>query len=150
MYEYDNKFMYTPLGAAQELTGLGTAATGIEIRVPDAMRADQVGRQIERALGFPYRAEDWKTMNSSLFEALKLEKFAMGIILLLIVIVAAFNIISTLIMVVTDKTREIGILKAIGMTRPQVLRVFPAAGIGDRGSGLQPRFDRWARPQLDS
>ncbi|MDQ3521150.1 MAG: ABC transporter permease, partial [Gemmatimonadota bacterium] len=138
MYEYDNKFMYTPLQAAQDLAGLGTAATGIEIRVPDAMKADQVGRQIERALGFPYRAEDWKTMNSSLFEALKLEKFAMGIILLLIVIVAAFNIISTLIMVVTDKTREIGILKAIGMTRPQVLRVFLLQGlvIGVVGSTL--------------
>lgn len=138
MYEYDNKFLYTRLSAAQELTGLGTAATGIEIRVPDAMRANEVGREIERVLGFPYYAQDWQTTQSSLFEALKLEKFAMGIILLLIVVVAAFNIISTLIMVVTDKTREIGILKAIGMTRPQVLRVFLLQGlvIGVVGSTL--------------
>lgn len=138
MYEYDNKFLYTRLAAAQELTGLGTAATGIEIRVPDAMKADQVARRIERVFGFPYRAEDWKTTQSSLFEALKLEKFAMGIILLLIVVVAAFNIISTLVMVVTDKTREIGILKAIGMTRRQVLRVFLLQGlvIGVVGSTL--------------
>ena len=138
MYEYDNKFLYTRLASAQELTGLGRAATGIEIRVPDAMTADLVARRIEQTLGFPYRAEDWKTMNSSLFEALKLEKFAMGVILGLIVIVAAFNIISTLIMVVTDKTREIGILKAIGMTRVRVLRVFLLQGlvIGIVGSGL--------------
>ena len=129
MYEYDNKFMYTPLAAAQDLAGLGTAATGIEIRVPDPMAASTVGREIERRLGFPYRAEDWQTMNSSLFQALKLEKFAMGVILMLIIIVAAFNIISTLVMVVTDKTREIGILKAIGMTRLQVLRVFLMQGL---------------------
>lgn len=138
MYEYDNKFVYTGLAAAQELTGLGAAATGIEVRVLDPMGADVVARELERRLGFPYRAEDWQTMNSSLFQALKLEKFAMMVILLLIVIVAAFNIISTLVMVVTDKTREIGILKAIGMTRRQVLRVFLMQGlvIGIVGSAL--------------
>jgi lipoprotein-releasing system permease protein len=106
MYEYDNKFMYTSLPAAQELTGLGAAVSGIEVRVPDAMIADRVGRDLEAMLGYPYRAEDWKSMNSALFQALTLEKYAMGIILLLIVVVAAFNIISTLVMVVTDKTRR--------------------------------------------
>jgi lipoprotein-releasing system permease protein len=129
MYEYDNKFMYTSLGAAQELTGLGDAVTGLEISVPDAMRADAVARAIEDELGFPYRAEDWKTMNASLFSALQLEKMAMGIILLLIVIVAAFNIISTLVMVVADKTREIGILKSMGLKAPQIQRVFMLQGI---------------------
>jgi lipoprotein-releasing system permease protein len=129
MYEYDNKFMYTTLPTAQELTDLGTAVTGLEIRVPDAMQARTIGREIELALGFPYRAEDWQTMNASLFSALQLEKLAMEIILLLIVVVAAFNIISTLVMVVTDKTREIGILKSMGLTSRQVLRVFILQGV---------------------
>ncbi len=138
MYEYDTRFMYTTLEAAQDLTGLGDAVTGIEIRVPDAMEADLVGERLEDELGFPYRAEDWKSMNSSLFSALQLEKMAMGIILLLIVIVAAFNIISTLVMVVTDKTREIGILKSMGLKASQVQRVFMLQGvvIGTVGSVL--------------
>lgn len=130
MYEYDNKFMYTGLPEAQNLTDMGTAVTGLEIRVPNAMEADVVARRLEDTLGYyPYRAEDWKAMNSSLFSALRLEKLAMEIILLLIVVVAAFNIISTLVMVVTDKTREIGILKSMGLTSRQVLRVFMLQGV---------------------
>lgn len=139
MYEYDNSFMYTTLAAAQDITGLGDAVTGLEIRVPDPMEADAVGRRLEEALGgYPYRTEDWKTRNSSLFSALQLEKFAMGVILLLIVIVAAFNIISTLVMVVTDKTREIGIMKSMGLKASQVQRVFMLQGvvIGTVGSLL--------------
>jgi lipoprotein-releasing system permease protein len=130
MFEYDNKFMYTTLPAAQEVTGMGSAVTGLEIRVPDAMHADAVGRDLEKRLGgYPYRAEDWKSANASLFSALKLEKLAMEVILGLIVIVAAFNIISTLVMVVTDKTREIGILKSMGLTSRQVLRLFMMQGV---------------------
>jgi lipoprotein-releasing system permease protein len=129
MYEYDNKFMYTTLAASQELTNLGGAVTGIEIRVPDPMEADVVGGRLETALGFPFRAEDWKSMNSPLFNALKLEKLAMSVILLLIVVVAAFNIISTLVMTVTDKTREIGILKAMGLTPRRILRIFMLQGL---------------------
>jgi lipoprotein-releasing system permease protein len=130
MYEYDNKFLYTTIPAAQELASLGESVTGIEIRVPDPMRADAVAQSVASALGgFPYRTEDWKSMNASLFEALKLEKLAMGVILLLIVIVAAFNIISTLVMVVTDKTREIGVLKSMGLRAAQVQRVFMLQGL---------------------
>jgi len=138
MYEYDQKFMYTTLAAAQDLTRMEGGVTGLEIRVPEPMEADLVGRRVEAALGFPYRAEDWKSMNSSLFSALKLEKLAMMIILLLIVVVAAFNIISTLVMTVTDKTREIGILKAMGMTPRRILKVFMLQGvvIGTVGSLL--------------
>jgi len=128
MYEYDNKFMYTTLAAGREVANLGNAVSGLEVRVPDPMNADLVGRELEKTLGYPYRAEDWKSMNSSLFSALKLEKLAMMVILLLIVIVAAFNIISTLIMVVTDKTKEIGILRAMGLTSPAVARVFLIQG----------------------
>jgi lipoprotein-releasing system permease protein len=139
MYEYDNKFMYTTLAGAQDVAGLDHDVTGLEIRVPDPMQADRVGKNIESALGgFPYRTEDWKTMNASLFSALKLEKLAMGIILLLIVVVAAFNIVSTLVMVVKDKTREIGIMKSMGLRASQVQRVFMLQGvvIGTVGSGL--------------
>jgi lipoprotein-releasing system permease protein len=129
MYEYDNKFMYTTIPAAQELTGLGQAVSGIEVRVRDPMRATQVGQAITEHLGIPFRTDDWKSMNASLFAALKLEKLVMGIILLLIVIVAAFNIISTLVMVVTDKTREIGILKSMGLTSRRVLTIFVFQGM---------------------
>lgn len=129
MYEYDQKFMYTNLQSAQQLASLGTAVTGIEVRVPDPMRATEVGERITKALGIPYRTDDWKQMNGALFSALKLEKLAMGIILLLIVVVAAFNIVSTLVMVVTDKTREIGILKSMGMTSSRILRIFILQGL---------------------
>lgn len=138
MYQYDNKFMYTRLEPAQEVTNLGGDVTGIEIRVSDPDRATEVADRMEDVVGFPYRADDWTTMNASLFSALKLEKLAMTIILLLIVVVAAFNIISTLVMVVTDKTREIGILKSMGLTARQVLRIFMLQGmvIGVGGAGL--------------
>ncbi len=129
MYEYDNKFMYTNVRAAQELGNLGSAVTGIEVRVPDPEEATDVGRRITGVLGVPYRTDDWKSMNGALFSALKLEKLAMTIILLLIVVVAAFNIVSTLVMVVTDKTREIGILKSMGMTARRILRIFIMQGL---------------------
>jgi len=129
MYEYDNKFMYTSIPAAQELTGMGNAVSGIEVRVPDPYRATAVGDRIVEKLGLPYRTDDWKTMNQALFSALKLEKLAMTLILLLIVVVAAFNIVSTLVMVVTDKTREIGILKSMGLTSRRVLRIFMMQGL---------------------
>jgi lipoprotein-releasing system permease protein len=129
MYEYDNKFMYTTIPAAQDLTGLGQAVSGIEVRVPDPMKATETGKRIVDKLGIPFRFDDWKTMNAALFSALKLEKLAMGLILLLIVVVAAFNIVSTLVMVVTDKTREIGILKSMGLTSRRVLRIFMMQGI---------------------
>jgi lipoprotein-releasing system permease protein len=129
MYEYDNKFMYTTIPAAQELTGLGRAVSGIEIRTPDPMDADAVAQRITERMGLPFRTDDWKTMNSSLFSALKLEKLAMGVILLLIVVVAAFNIVSTLVMVVTDKTREIGVLKSMGLTSRKVLTIFMIQGL---------------------
>jgi lipoprotein-releasing system permease protein len=129
MYEYDNKFMYTSLPVAQHLTEMGGDVTGIEVRVRDEFQAQAIGDEIERRLGFPFRADDWTTMNAALFSALKLEKLAMAIILGLIVVVAAFNIISTLVMVVADKTREIGILKSMGMTSRQIRRIFMLQGV---------------------
>jgi lipoprotein-releasing system permease protein len=129
MWEYDNKFAFTSLASAQEVAGLGDAVTGLEVRTVDPYRAREVAEGIENALGIPYRTDDWMNMNASLFSALQLEKLALTLILALIVIVAAFNIISTLVMVVTDKTREIGILKSMGMTSRRILSLFMLQGV---------------------
>jgi lipoprotein-releasing system permease protein len=129
MWEYDNKFSYTSLAAAQELTGLNEAVSGLEVRLDDPQKATEASLRIDKALGLPYRTDNWMTMNGALFNALKLEKLALFLILLLIVIVAAFNIVSTLVMVVTDKTREIGILKSMGMTSRRILRLFMVQGL---------------------
>jgi lipoprotein-releasing system permease protein len=99
------------------------------VKTVNRWEAPRVAKQLADSLGFPYRTEDWQQQNSSLFQALKLEKLGMTVILLLIVLVAAFNIVSTLTMVVTDKTREIGILKTMGMSARSVKRIFFAQGI---------------------
>jgi lipoprotein-releasing system permease protein len=111
--------------------------TAIEARTTDRWSADRIAQSLQDSLGFPYLARDWQEQNSSLFQALKLEKLGMSVILLLIVIVAAFNIVSTLTMVVTDKTREIGILKAMGLPARSVRRIFLLQGfvIGIAGTG---------------
>ncbi len=138
MYEYDSGYAYMELAAAQDLAGLGARVTGIDVRTPDRNAAPLIAEQIGTVLGFPYRTIDWQSQNKSLFSALKLEKLAMGVILLLIVLVAAFNIVSTLTMVVTDKTREIGILKAMGMPAATIRRIFlwQGAAIGFVGTSL--------------
>jgi lipoprotein-releasing system permease protein len=138
MYEYDSNYMYAPLAATQELLELGDGVSGIGVTVEDAWLADSTAIWIQQKLAFPYYTNDWIQLNSSLFSALKLEKLAMTVILFLIVVVAAFNIISTLIMVVADKTREIGILKSMGMTDGTVLRIFMQQGlaIGVVGTAL--------------
>ena len=128
MFQYDNQFVVVSRSVAQQFTGLGDAVSGIAIRVSDPEIAPQVGRQLEERLGYPYRTLDWQTQNASLFSALELEKLAMGLIIFFIMVVAAFNIVGTLTMVVTDKTREIGILQAMGLTAPAVARIFLAQG----------------------
>ncbi|MFQ5537889.1 MAG: FtsX-like permease family protein [Gemmatimonadota bacterium] len=129
MYDYDMQNVYTTLEAAQDLLGLDPGVvSGIGVRTVDPEMATRIGDEIQARLGFPYYVESWITTNRALFSALKLEKLAMGLILFLIVLVAAFNIVSTLVMVVADRTREIGILKAMGMTRGGILRVFMLQG----------------------
>ena len=138
MYEYDNSYAFISLDKAQQLAGLGTGVTGIEVKTRDRWQAETIANQLIAALGWPYRAVDWQEQNHSLFQALKLEKMGMGVILLLIVLVAAFNIVSTLTMVVADKTKEIGILKAMGMPAGSIKRIFFAQGlvIGVVGTAL--------------
>jgi lipoprotein-releasing system permease protein len=129
MYEYDNSYAFVALDKAQNLAGLGDGVTGIEVKTTDRWQASAVAAQLVGALGWPYRTVDWEEQNHSLFQALKLEKLGMGVILLLIVLVAAFNIVSTLTMVVADKTKEIGILKAMGMPAKSIRRIFFAQGL---------------------
>ncbi len=129
MYEYDNQMGYMSLAAAQDLLGLEGSVTGLALWVRDPWQADAVAERLQANLGYPYTLRDWKRMNEGLFSALKLEKMGMALILLLIVLVAAFNIVSTLIMVVTDKTREIGILRSMGLTSRRILKVFMLQGV---------------------
>jgi lipoprotein-releasing system permease protein len=129
MYEYDNSYAFVAMDKAQNLAGLGDGVTGIEVKTTDRWQASSVAAQLVGALGWPYRTVDWEEQNHSLFQALKLEKLGMGVILLLIVLVAAFNIVSTLTMVVADKTKEIGILKAMGLPARSVRRIFFAQGL---------------------
>jgi lipoprotein-releasing system permease protein len=129
MYEYDSNYMYTPLDAAREMLGLTHEVSGGGLKVEDPWEAAETSVWLQRELAFPYYTQDWVQLNSALFGALKLEKLAMGVILFLIVLVAAFNIISTLIMMVADKTREIGILKSMGMNDATVLRIFMQQGL---------------------
>jgi lipoprotein-releasing system permease protein len=138
MFEYDNSYAVVSLDVGQRFAGLDSAVSGIDVRLTDPWDAPRVGAELERLLDYPYRSLDWQTQNASLFGALKLEKLAMGLILLLIVIVAAFNIVGTLTMVVTDKTREIGILRAMGLPSRAVKAVFVLQGaiIGMVGTGL--------------
>jgi lipoprotein-releasing system permease protein len=129
MYEYDNNWIAMRRDVAQSFAGLDTAVTGLEVRLTHPETARTFGQALEARLGYPYRSLDWQTQNRSLFSALKLEKLAMGLVVFLICLVAAFNVVGVLSMVVRDKTREIGILMAMGLRRAGVRRVFLTQGI---------------------
>lgn len=129
MYEYDSSFAYITLTEAQKFFNMNDTVTGIEVKVDDIFRADRIADAIEASLGFGYLARDWMQLNKNLFSALKLEKTMMFLLLVLITIVAAFNIVSTLTMIVTEKQREIAILKAMGATRKSIMRIFMLNGV---------------------
>ncbi len=128
MFEYDSNLVLTSLAPAQDFLELGTSVTGVEVRVEDIYSAGEIGQRIKNRLGHPYYAKDWIQMNRNLFAALKLEKLAMFVILTLIVLVAAFNIVSSQIMNVIEKEREIAILKAMGATNGSVMGIFMLQG----------------------
>lgn len=129
MFDYDTTLVYMALPDAQRFFDLRDGVTGIEVRVSDVFGAREVARAVERALGgFPYRARDWMEINRNLFSALKLEKVVYGIVLCLIVVVAAFNILATLTMVVKEKRRDIAVLKSMGAANGSIGRVFVLNG----------------------
>ena len=129
MYEYDSSLAYIDLAEAQKFFNMGQTVTGVEIKVADVFRAAETARSVEQSLGFVYGARDWMQMNRNLFSALKLEKTMMFLLLVLITIVASFNIVSTLTMIVTEKQKEIAILKAMGATRKSIRRIFMLNGL---------------------
>lgn len=129
MYDADNGTVYVRLEDAQRLLSLDpSTASVIGIQVSDINDSEVMAERLNERLGVRYQAQSWSVRNAALFSALKLEKLAMGLILFLIVLVAAFNIVSTLVLVVADRTREIGILKSMGMTDRGILRVFVLQG----------------------
>ena len=138
IYEYDSGVAYIHLNDAQKILRMGDRVTGIELRVKDIYKANEVKNVIVSQLGFPYWARDWMQMNRNLFSALKLEKTALFIILTLIILVAAFNIASSLIMMVMEKKKDIAILKAMGATDRSIGKIFVFKGmvIGTIGTGL--------------
>ena len=138
MFEYDSSLALTNIRQAQDFFGMGSTISGIEVRLRDIYTAEKIKNHLQEKLGFPYYIMDWMQMNKNLFSALKLEKFAMFVILVLIILVASFNIISNLIMNVMEKSREIAILKAIGATNRGIMTVFIFQGffIGFIGTAI--------------
>ncbi len=129
MYDYDMNLIFTHLSAAQEMLGLPNQVSTIAIKLDNLYSADKVRQQLAGTLGFNYSLKTWMEANQNFFAALKLEKLTMFIILTLIILVASFNIISTLIVMVVEKTKDIGILKAIGMTSSNVRKIFTYEGL---------------------
>jgi lipoprotein-releasing system permease protein len=129
MFEYDANLVLTDLRSSQDFFGLGTSVTGVEIKLKDLYAAPQFREAMNKSLPSPFFMKDWMQMNRNLFSALKLEKFAMFVILILIVLVASFNIVSTLMMNVMEKQKEIAILKSMGATNEGIMAIFMLQGL---------------------
>jgi len=129
MYEYDSTMIFVSIESAQDLMGLGSKVTGLELRVKDIYRSEKIAQELQKELGYPFWAKDWKRMNRNLFSALKLEKITMFVILTMIVLVGALNIISTLVMVVMEKTKDVAILRAMGASSRSIMSIFMVQGL---------------------
>ena len=129
MYEFDSKLAYISLAAAQEFLEMPGEVSGIDVRAANPDAAGQVAAAVQRVLGDDYDVRSWQELNRGLFMALRLEKIAMFIVLTFIALVASFSIVSNLIMMVTEKGREVAILKAMGASDGAILRVFVAEGL---------------------
>jgi lipoprotein-releasing system permease protein len=128
MYDYDSTIVFMSLADAQRFFEIGERATGIEVKVDEIDAARVVARDLEQRVGYPYFARDWMEVNRNLFVAFRLEKFIQFIVLLLIVLVAAFNIAATLVMVVMEKRKDIAILKSMGATNLAIATIFVFKG----------------------
>ncbi len=138
MFEYDSSLSYISLQEAQKFFNLGDTVTGIQVKVKDVFLAQEIAHRLEATLGTTFMARDWMQLNRNLFSALKLEKTMMFLLLVLITLVASFNIVGTLTMIVNEKQREIAILKAMGATPGAIMRIFMLNGlvIGIVGTGI--------------
>jgi len=127
-YEYDGNLAYVGIPELQKLLSMGDAVTGIQFRIKDHWKAGEAVDRVTEWLTYPYYVIDWKTKNITLLKWMNYEKFIVAAVICLIILVAAFNIISSLIMVVIDKTKEIGILRSMGLSKAGVMRVFMLMG----------------------
>jgi lipoprotein-releasing system permease protein len=137
--QYDSKLVYTDLYEAQTFYDSGDSVTGVEMKVADIEKAREIARQIDARLANGiYHTMDWEELNHGLFTALRIQQIGMSSVLALIIVVAAFTVVATLIMVVLDKKKEIAVLKAMGATDGAILRVFLYQGgiIGGLGTAL--------------
>jgi lipoprotein-releasing system permease protein len=128
-YEYDSTLLFMSLDSCKEFLGMEDTVTGIEIKIEDIYHATEIAEDIEAKLGYPYWARTWMELNKNLFAALKMEKRVMFIILSLIILVAAFSIITTLIMAVMEKAKDIAILKSMGATSRSIMKIFMVQGL---------------------
>jgi lipoprotein-releasing system permease protein len=129
MFEYDANLALTDLKSAQDFYKYGDTVSGIELKLTDVYAAQEVRKDVNKMLGAPFFVKDWMMMNRNLFSALKLEKFAMFVVVLLIILVASFNIVSTLMMNVIEKQKEIAILKSMGARNQGVMLIFMFQGL---------------------
>jgi lipoprotein-releasing system permease protein len=129
MYDYNTGFVYVSLPEAQKFFDMTGRVSGIQVRVDEIYNAEEIGRSIQTAAGYPYYTRNWVEMNKNFFSALKLEKIGMSLILVVIIIVASFNIIGTLTMIVMEKSREIAILKSMGASSRSIMQIFMFAGL---------------------
>jgi len=128
MWEYDTKFVYTHLSDAQRFFSLSDVCSYIEMRITDLDQPKATGTEVTRLLGPPYLTRDWQDLNGDLFDALRLERTVTFITLAMVILVATFSIVATLVMLVMDKSKEIAILKTMGATSAQVMRIFVLTG----------------------
>jgi lipoprotein-releasing system permease protein len=129
LYDYDNSWVYIPLDTAQRLIGISDVANVIEVKVNDIYQAQAIGKKIVERVGNDFDFTDWMTMNQTIFQALSLERLVTFITIGLIVLVAALNIVATLIMMVLEKTRDIAILMSMGATNENIRRIFIFQGV---------------------
>lgn len=129
MHEFDSRLVYLEMGASQRLMGMGRSVNGVEFRVSDPQRVEEIAGRVLRAVGrYPYRTLDWRELNSGIFTALKLQKIVFFLVLAFIIVVAAFNIASTLFMAVVEKSRDIGVLKSMGARDASIMKIFVLEG----------------------
>ncbi|MEO1481939.1 MAG: ABC transporter permease [Myxococcota bacterium] len=139
MYEFDARLVYAAMPATQSLMGMGTSVTGVELRIEDPERVEQAATRVLRGIGrYPYRTLDWRKLNEGIFRALSLQKIVFFLVLSFIIVVAAFNIASTLFMAVVEKSAEIGVLKSMGARDTSIMRIFVMEGwaVGGLGTAI--------------
>jgi lipoprotein-releasing system permease protein len=136
MHDFDVRLAYLELGASQRLMGLGQAVNGVEFKVSDPQRVELIADKVLQTIGgYPYRSLDWRELNIGIFTALRLQKIAMFLVLIFIIVVAAFNIASTLFMAVVEKAREIAVLKSMGSRNGSIMKIFVIEGWLVGGAG---------------